>query len=150
MRDYIEQAIRTESADFEAIARRLTGTEESMRLLHAAMGIATESGELLDMLKKRFFYGKPVDRVNAIEEMGDLCWYMAIACDVLGVSFEEIMAINIAKLKKRYPERFEEEQAVTRDLGEERQVLETLHTAVTAGLVEPGKVGKIEERMITE
>ena len=129
MREYIEQAIRTESADFEAIARRLTGTEESMRLLHAAMGIATESGELLDMLKKRFFYGKPVDRVNAIEEMGDLCWYMAIACDVLGVSFEEVMAINIAKLKQRYPERFDEGQAVERDLAAERQVLETSQVA---------------------
>lgn len=70
-KEYINNAVRTESRDFEAIGKRLS-EESNIRLLHGAIGLATESGEFLDALKKHIYYGKELDRVNLAEELGDL------------------------------------------------------------------------------
>ena len=122
-RDYIQDAIRTESTDFKSMDQRL-GVDGTKRLLHAGIGMATEAGEFLDALKKHIFYGKELDRVNLKEEMGDLFWYLAIACDELDVEFEPLMERNIAKLKARYGEKFSESKAEKRDLATEREILE--------------------------
>jgi len=122
-KNYIQDAIRTESTDFQSMDQRL-GDNGTKRLLHAGIGLATEAGEFLDALKKHIFYGKELDRVNLKEEMGDLFWYMAIACDELGVEFEPLMERNIEKLKARYGEKFTENKAENRDLDSERLILE--------------------------
>lgn len=122
-KEYVQNALVTESANFEAIAGRM-GSPESIRLLHAAIGLATESGEIQDQLKKAIFYGKPLDKVNLAEELGDVFWYMAIMSDALQVSFAEIMAKNIAKLKARYGDKFTENAALHRDIPAERAILE--------------------------
>ncbi len=114
---YIEDAIRTESTIFNV-------QKGDDRLLHAGIGLATESAEFLDMLKKHVFYGRELDRVNLKEELGDLLWYMAIACDELGTTFEELQVTNITKLKTRYPSKFSLEKAENRDLDAERKILE--------------------------
>jgi NTP pyrophosphatase (non-canonical NTP hydrolase) len=114
---YIQKALRTESTVFNVEA----GDD---RLLHAGIGLATESAEFLDQLKKHVFYGKPLDKVNLREELGDMFWYMAIACDALEVTFEELQDRNIAKLTARYPEKFTMEAAEHRDLEAERAILE--------------------------
>ena len=123
-KDYIQDAIRTESTDFSAMNDRLMN-DGTKRLLHAGIGLSTEAGEFLDALKKHIFYGKELDRVNLKEEMGDLFWYLAIACDELNVEFEPLMETNIAKLKARYGEKFSEQRAENRDLGTERTILES-------------------------
>lgn len=120
---YVNDAIRTESRDFDAIGTRAANAG-NLRLLHGGIGLATESGEFLDALKKHIFYGKPLDRVNLAEELGDLFWYCAIIADELNVPFEQIMNTNIAKLKARYGEKFSEERAENRNLGKEREILE--------------------------
>lgn len=121
--DYIKNAIKTESVDFKAIENRLS-QKGMFRLLHAGMGLSTEAGEFLDSLKKHVFYGKPLDKINLAEELGDLFWYCAIVADELGVEFEPIMERNIEKLKARYGDRFNEEKAENRDLKLERDILE--------------------------
>lgn len=121
--EYVKNALVTESKDFEAIAARIS-TTENIRLLHAAIGLATEAGEIQDQLKKVIFYGKPLDKTNLIEEAGDLAWYMAILLDALGTSFDEIQEKNIAKLKARYGDKFSEASAMNRDLVTERKILE--------------------------
>jgi NTP pyrophosphatase (non-canonical NTP hydrolase) len=121
--EYICSAVRTESKDFDSIADRMT-TKEAIRLNHAAMGMVTEAAEFLDVLKKHIYYGKTIDKVNLAEEIGDLCWYMAIACDELHVNLEDIMETNIAKLKARYPNKFTSEDAINRNLETERKILE--------------------------
>jgi len=93
------------------------------------MGICTESGELMDALKKYLFYGKPIDDTNVNEEVGDLFWYIAILADAFGFTFENSMEKNIAKLKARYPNRFTERDAQLRNLEKERKVLEEPRTA---------------------
>jgi NTP pyrophosphatase (non-canonical NTP hydrolase) len=123
-KEYIQNAIRTESTDFNSMNDRLTH-DGTKRLLHAGIGLSTEAGEFLDALKKHIFYGKELDRVNLKEEMGDLFWYLAIACDELGVEFEPLMETNIAKLKARYGEKFTEHRAENRDLDTERTILES-------------------------
>lgn len=122
-KEYIQNAIRTEAVDFQAMDNRLH-EDGTKRLLHAGIGMATEAGEFLDALKKHIFYGKDLDRVNLKEELGDLFWYMAIACDELDIEFEPIMERNIEKLRARYGEKFSEVRADKRDLEKERVILE--------------------------
>ena len=121
--EYKRLAVKTESVDMVQITMRLA-SPRAVRLLHASMGLATESGEFVDQLKRHIFYNKPLDVVNLKEEAGDLLWYLAIALDEIGSSFEEVMGANIAKLKARYPKGFNESDAVNRDLSKEVACLE--------------------------
>lgn len=120
---YVENVLVTEARDFTAVKERMQDTG-TVRLMHAMIGMATESGEIQDQLKKHIFYGKPLDRTNLVEELGDLMWYIGVMSSELGVDLEEIMEKNIAKLKKRYGEKFTEAAALTRDLDAERKILE--------------------------
>jgi NTP pyrophosphatase (non-canonical NTP hydrolase) len=122
-RDYIKLAMRSENRDHLGITQRLF-SPATQRLLHSFMGLSTEANELLNALKAHIFYGKELDKVNVEEELGDSLWFIAQACDELGFSFEKIMEKNIAKLRARYPEKFTESNAVSRDLDNERKVLE--------------------------
>lgn len=83
-------------------------------LIHAAFGIAGESGEIVDAVKKHVFYGKPLDVKNLREEVGDVMWYIALMCRTLNVTLEELMQENIDKLTARYPEKYTDELAITR------------------------------------
>lgn len=77
-------------------------TPEAANLLHMAVGISGEAGELLDAIKKAAIYCKPVDRVNVVEELGDLEFYMQGLRAGMGITREETLEANIAKLSKRY------------------------------------------------
>lgn len=121
--DYVKEALRTECQDYSPAGGRLGG-RRNLRLLHAAMGLNTEASEALDALKKHVFYGKELDTTNLVEELGDLFWYIAIMADELGVSFEKIQELNLAKLKARYTRGFSEKDACDRKLGREREILE--------------------------
>ena len=119
-KEYTEKALSTESGDYNFLA---TG-EVTPRIEHGVMGIVTEAGELMDAVKKSKIYSKPLDKVNLVEELGDLSWYMAILMDELGVSFEEVWDKNICKLKQRYPEKYSNGHALNRNLEAERKTLE--------------------------
>lgn len=116
--DYIKNALKTEPTRFDAIRGR-TRIDYIIRLDHASDGLITEASEFKDALKAWKFYGKSLDETNLIEELGDILWYIAIACDTLKISLEEVMEKNIAKLKARYGDKFNEEGAITRDLVKE-------------------------------
>ena len=77
------------------------------RLLTSGVGLAAESGEFLEIIKKMVFQGKPWNednREHLIIELGDIMWYVAQACMALEVSFDDVIATNVKKLEKRYPE----------------------------------------------
>ena len=77
------------------------------RLLTAGVGINAEGGEFLEIIKKMVFQGKPWNednREHLIIELGDLLWYVAQATMALGISMDEVIATNVKKLEKRYPE----------------------------------------------
>lgn len=92
-------------------------------LIHAVIGIFTEAGEMLEAVLK-VFEGQPLDKVNLEEELGDKDWYAAMIYRELGVLPEEVWELVIAKLRKRYPDRFTAEAAINRDVDAERKILE--------------------------
>lgn len=114
-------AVRTEAP---VTAEMLDRLQTQVRLIHSVLGLCTEVGEFADQLKRHIFYGKPLDSVNLKEEIGDMDWYIAVACDVLKTTLSEIQATNIAKLRQRFPEKFTNENALERDLSSERAILE--------------------------
>lgn len=101
-------------------------TSEKMHpdLVHAWIGVTTETGESGDVVKKALIYGKDPDLINLDEEFGDKLWYIALYCSRRQISFSDLMEQNIAKLQKRFPDKFSEELALTRDLPAERKALE--------------------------
>ena len=76
------------------------------RLLTAALGLTAEGGEFTEIVKKIVFQGKPVNEDNIFHmkrELGDIMWYVAQACMALDTDFNEIIEMNVEKLKARYP-----------------------------------------------
>ena len=71
-------------------------------LIHMSMGVSGESGELLDAVKKHVIYRKPLDVLNVVEELGDLEFYMEGLRQAIGVTRDDVLRANIAKLRKRY------------------------------------------------
>lgn len=94
-----------------------------LRVLHAGLGFFTEGGEVIEAVDLAL-EGHPLDLVNVGEEGGDIDWYKAILQDATGTHENDIRERNIAKLRKRYPQKFESHQAIHRDLDGERAVLE--------------------------
>lgn len=83
-------------------------------LMHSALGLAGEAGEYCDAVKRYLVYAKPLDKDNAIEELGDLLWFVALGCNTLGVSMADVAQINIDKLRRRYPEAYSDTLASAR------------------------------------
>jgi len=94
------EMVRTLIKSGEVIQSELTA--EDCNLLHMAVGISGESGELLDAIKKSVIYRKPLDMANMIEELGDLEFYMEGVRQAIGVTRQECLDANIEKLGKRY------------------------------------------------
>ena len=75
-------------------------------LLTASLGLTAESGEFTEVVKKIILQGKPYNEDNVFHmkrELGDICWYLAQACMALDTTFDEIIEMNVDKLKARYP-----------------------------------------------
>ena len=181
--DYIPLAMRT--------CKELPPEEH---IMHMALGIAGEMGEIIDALKKHHIYGKILDQANIVEEVGDVAYYVAgllsmtpelletledgqltvdletlataqqhtlhsvlslnlgfatILEDIvdpidegfvdhvegcvytlhalvllLNIDLEQALDINIAKLAKRYGDKYSDYNAINRDLTAERKILE--------------------------
>ncbi len=93
--------------------------------IHMLFGMTTEIGELTDQFKKHLAYGKSIDWINVKEEIGDLMWYVSEFCNQHQFDLEEILATNIEKLQTRFPEKFDSDYAINRNLTAERQILES-------------------------
>jgi NTP pyrophosphatase (non-canonical NTP hydrolase) len=119
--EYVKNALRTESGNYEF--QGVHGV--TPRIEHAVIGLVTEAGELTDAVKRSKIFGRELDKVNVIEEAGDIMWYLALLSDELGVPFEDIWEKNVNKLRKRYPEKFTTDKALNRDLDGERKILES-------------------------
>jgi len=99
--EFLKSVDQLENKDFEKLTERLNDPV-SLRLMHACIGIGTEAGEVQDLFKKRIMYGKNVQVSDFVDELGDLLWYIGVACNTLGISFEEVMEKNYKKLSVRY------------------------------------------------
>lgn len=77
-------------------------TDGEANMLHMLMGIAGETGELIDALKKHIIYGKPLNKDHLIEEMGDIEFYLEGLRQELAINRDHVLEVNIQKLSKRY------------------------------------------------
>ena len=80
-------------------------------IVMATMGLSGEVGELNDMIKKWIFHKSDMDITHAKKELGDIMWYIACMAESFGWSLDEIMRMNIDKLKARYPDGFNIDRA---------------------------------------
>lgn len=84
-------------------------------LIHLAMGVAGEAGELLDTIKKHTIYNKELDYDNLIEELGDIEFFLQGIRNHFAISREDILKGNIVKLGVRYHEgKYSDKQAQER------------------------------------
>ena len=107
---FVDGVTSEPSKDFDAFIYRLQElngeNSDIQRLLTAAVGLSAESGEFTEIVKKIIFQGKPYNDDNIYHmkrELGDIMWYLAQACMALNTNFNEILEMNIDKLKSRYP-----------------------------------------------
>ena len=109
--DFVHDVTSTESLDYAALLTRMNKLEleddcNLPQLLTAALGLGADSGEFTEVVKKIILQGKPYNEDNVFHmkrELGDICWYIAQACMALDTTFDEIIEMNVDKLKKRYP-----------------------------------------------
>jgi len=109
--DFVAGVTSPASSDIAQLMRRLTDLEVEQdcdvpHLLTAALGLSAESGEFTEVVKKMLLQGKPYNEENVFHlkrELGDICWYIAQACMALDTTFDEIIEMNVEKLKARYP-----------------------------------------------
>lgn len=79
-----------------------------------ALGLAGESGECIELVKKHLYHGHSLDRDKLTSELGDVLWYVSQLAEVIGVPFEAVMQANVNKLKRRYPDGFTEKASIER------------------------------------
>ena len=109
--DFVTEVTSLPSTDLAALLSRITELDieqdaDVPRLLTAALGLTAESGEFTEVVKKIILQGKPYNEENIFHmkrELGDICWYLAQACMALDTTFDEIIEMNVDKLKARYP-----------------------------------------------
>jgi hypothetical protein len=145
-----ESELRTAIEDFIAIADRLdkmkkkkfygrevesgievrisdqpfSPSDDAEKLLHAVIGMATETSEMLEAICESKWEGKELDTVNFLEEQGDLEFYRSIVYDKFKWTESGVREVNVKKLDKRYEKKFTSEEANNRDLEAERKILE--------------------------
>lgn len=106
--EYQQMALRTENKDVPA----------DQRIVNGVLGLVGETGECADMIKKHLFQGHDLDEEHLVKELGDICWYLAIASDALGYDLETVMQKNVDKLAKRYPGGFDALKSINRAKGD--------------------------------
>lgn len=112
------------TSDRATVALEILGGNEAADIIHAILGIASESGELVEALLMAISNEKPLDRTNILEEVGDAQWYEAMIARVYNVDFDKIQRSTIDKLRERFPDKFTTEAANNRNLENERATLE--------------------------
>lgn len=85
-------------------------------ILNGVMGLNGESGECIDIVKKFMFQGHDLNTYKLIDELGDVLWYIAITAAGLCIDLDDIMQHNIDKLRLRYPEGFDAERSINREI----------------------------------
>ena len=104
--EYQTAALRTAQTD------KLTAND---LLLNSALGLCGESGEVADIVKKHRFQGHDLDFDHIAKELGDVAWYLAVGAYSIGYDLEEILKMNVDKLKARYPNGFTADRSLHRD-----------------------------------
>lgn len=103
---------------YQAAAQRTArACETRHRLTVAALGICGEAGEVSEHVKKHVGHGHVLDIDAVAKEIGDVLWYCAEIASTLGLTLGDVADRNIAKLRVRYPDGFDEGRSRNRPHG---------------------------------
>ena len=124
--DFVTKVTSDPSLDQSILDSRMkeidsSSTIESARLLTAALGLGSETGEFVEIVKKMFLQGKPASQDNIFHmkrELGDIMWYWTTACMALKLDPYEVIKENQGKLEARYGEKFEVDRSEHRQDGD--------------------------------
>ena len=101
-------------SEYQKLAMRTCNLEDTDDMLyHAIFGLTSEAGEVSGIMQK-YFQGHYISTLALLKELGDCLWMISEACEALGFTLDDIMDINIEKLRKRYPNGFEAERSLHR------------------------------------
>ena len=107
--NFVEVVTSDASNNLDAMSQRMTELNETVNislLMTGAVGLSAEGGELMEIVKKCVFQGKPMDEDTVFHmkrELGDIMWYWINACRAIGEDPNDVIAENVRKLEKRYP-----------------------------------------------
>lgn len=101
--------------EYQKLATKTAGSHRGERKQYATLGIASEAGEIAEIVKHVLYHGHAYDEKHLVEELGDLLWYIAVLANEFELSLSLIAEKNLEKLAKRYPNGFSEERSVNRD-----------------------------------
>ena len=87
----------------EGLASEKSKVDFNTRLNLVGLGTGGEAGEVTDYCKKVLFHDVPLDEKKLIKELGDVIWYVAFACNTLGIKLQDVIDANVEKLRDRYP-----------------------------------------------
>ena len=124
--DFVTKVTSNPSLDLDALKKSMDDIESESdikmpRLLTAALGLGSETGEFVEIVKKMVLQGKPPSEDNIFHmkrELGDIMWYWATACSSLGLDPYEVIHENQVKLEARYGEKFEVQRSEIRKEGD--------------------------------
>ena len=124
--DFVTKVTSEPSIDLDALKKSFDEIEENSgiktpRLLTAALGLGSETGEFVEIVKKMYLQGKPPSEENIFHmkrELGDIMWYWVTACASLNLDPYEVISENQEKLAARYGEKFEVQRSETRKEGD--------------------------------
>jgi NTP pyrophosphatase (non-canonical NTP hydrolase) len=124
--DFVTKVTSEPSIDLDALKKSFDEIEQSSgiktpRLLTAALGLGSETGEFVEIVKKMYLQGKPPSEDNIFHmkrELGDIMWYWVTACASLNLDPYEVISENQEKLAARYGERFEVQRSEIRKEGD--------------------------------
>ena len=102
--------------EYQKLAQRTSNSKTpSGNIEKGCLGLAGESGECCDLLKKYLFQGHELENQRLTEELGDVLWYAAELASGLGMTLSDIAEANIKKLKSRYPDGFDVSRSLNRE-----------------------------------
>ena len=124
--DFVTKVTSEPSLDLEELKKSMDDIESISdvkipRLLTAALGLGSESGEFVEIVKKMILQGKPASEENIFHMkrgLGDIMWYWTAACASLGLDPYEVISENQKKLEARYGEKFEVQRSEVRKEGD--------------------------------
>ena len=124
--DFVTKVTSEPSLEMEALKNSLddinnNSSIEVPRLLTAALGLGSETGEFVEIVKKMVLQGKPASDDNIFHmkrELGDIMWYWTTACASLDLDPFEVISENQKKLEARYGEKFEIDRSEVRKEGD--------------------------------
>ena len=124
--DFVTKVTSEPSIDLDALKKSFDDVEKNSniktpRLLTAALGLGSETGEFVEIVKKMFLQGKPPSEDNIFHmkrELGDIMWYWVTACAALKLDPFEVISENQEKLEARYGEKFEVDRSEVRKEGD--------------------------------